>query len=174
MSDFRRSIRRNIHRHPQKSDVKSSNEQAIILAGLNIMQVLEDNANKYLKSLLHYGPASFVGKDWASVLVWYRRRGYRNYEDLTLFGVWAYKADDTIQLAIASKPLKYSASVYNAESYNSVIKQSFKAYYGDDASLPDASNITFETEFDITRRLALRRELADKIIASLRRTIIQF
>lgn len=174
MSDFRRNIRRHIHRHPQKPKTQPNNEQAVILAGLNVMQVLEDNANKYLKSMLHYGPASFAGKDWASVLVWYRRRGYQHYKDLTLFGVWAVAENDSTKLAIANKPLQYTAPVYNAESYNTVIKQSFKAYYSDDASLPDASRIVYEAEFDITRRLALRREIADKLIAELRRTIIQF
>src|SRR5690606_18051701 len=112
-----------------------------------------------------------TGKDWASVLVWYRRRGYQHYKDLTLFGVWAFKDGDATKLAIGNKPLQYTAPVFNAESYNTVIKQSFKAYYGDDASLPDASRIVYETDFDITRRLALRRDIADKIIAELRRTI---
>lgn len=173
MSDFRKSLRRNIRKNTQSKPAQKSNEQAIILSGLNVMQVLEDNAPKYLKTVLHYGPASFVGDDWASVLVWYRRRGYQHYKDLRLLGIWAVKEGDTNKLIIGAKPLKYSAVVYNAESYNTVIKNSFKAYYDDDGSVPDASRIFYETQFDITRRLALRRELSDKLIQWLRHTIIQ-
>lgn len=168
MSDFRKSLRRNIREQAQIKASKPSNEQAIILSGLNIMQVLEENAPKYLHAVLNYGPNSFIGENWASVLVWYRRKGYQNYKDLTLFGVWVVQENATNTIMVGSKPLRYSAVVYNAESYNTVIKQSFKAYYNDDASVPDVSNITFKTPFDITRRLALRREVADKVIHWLR------
>lgn len=142
---------------------KKSNAQAIILAGLNIIQVLEDYAPQYLQSVLYYGPDSFIGKNYACVLVWHRQKGYQNYRELCLSGVWAIQADDKIDIIIGSKVLLFKASVYNAESYHALIKQTFKPYYGDDTSPLGESAIVYRTQFDITRRLALRRELAEEV-----------
>jgi hypothetical protein len=170
MNDYRKSIRRNIQRQIQKNPPKASNEQAIILSGLNIMQVLEDNAPKYLHTVLHYGPDSFIGEGWAVALVWYRRKGYQHYKELTLFGTWLLAKEDETAIIIGTKRLPFSAAVYNAESYNAVIKQTFKPYYGDEISPPSDSSIIYQTTFDLTHRLALRRELADKIILWMRET----
>lgn len=164
MSDYRKQIRRHINRKIQTPTPKASNEQAVILSGLNVMQVLDDNAPKYLQTMLHYGPEPFIGTRWAAILVWYRKKGYQNYKDLTLFGVWALEENGQNQIIIGTKALIYNAAVYNPESYNAVIKQTFKPYYGDDASPPDESRILYRTIFDVTRRLALRRELADKLV----------
>ncbi len=146
---------------------KKSNEQAIILAGLNVMQVLADNAPQYLQTVLYNGPDSFIGKNYACVLVWYRRKGYQNYRELTLSGIWAIDIEETTQLIIGSKILLYNATVYNAESYHSVIKQTFQPYYGDDTTPPGDKAITYRTSFDVSRRLALRRELSEQLILHL-------
>lgn len=166
--DYRKSIRRNLHRSIQPPAEKASNEQALILAGLNVMQVLEDHAPKYLQSYLHYGPASFTGENRAAVLVWYRQKGYQNYKEMTLYGVWIAGDEKQNHVIVATKPLIFTAPVYNAESYNVVIKQTFKPYYDDDLSPPDESRILYQTLFDVTGRLALRRELENKLIHWLR------
>lgn len=145
------------------SKPKKSNAQAIILAGLNVMQVLEDYAPQFLQSVLYYGPASFTGKNYACVLVWHRRKGYQHYRKLRLSGVWAIETEDSTDIIIASKVLLFNASIYNAESYHAVIKQTFKPYYGNDTSPPGDSAIVYRTQFDVTRRLALRRELKGQI-----------
>jgi len=166
--DYRKSIRRNLKRKIQSPAPKASNEQALILAGLNVMQVLEDNAAQYLQSYLHYGPDSFIAENRAAILVWYRKKGYQHYTEMTLYGVWVIGEEQQNRIIIGTKPLTYTAAVFNAESYNTVIKQTFKPYYEDDISPPDESRILYQTTFDVTRRLALRRELADKLVHWLR------
>ena len=131
------------------------------------MQVLADNVPQYLQTVLHYGPDSFIGKDYACVLVWYRRKGYQHYRELTLSGVWAIEAKETTDIIIGSKVLLYNATVYNAESYHAVIKQTFMPYYGDDTTPPGDKAIVYRTSFDVSRRLALRRELAEQLILHL-------
>lgn len=170
MSDHRKRIRRQIKKsiNWQKPTVKPTNPQARILAGLNVLSVLDDNTAKYLRDVLHYGPSSFTGKGWAAALIWYRQKGYHGYQTLMLFGIWAVDADDTTRLLIATKPLKFSAPVYNAESYHALIRQSFKTYYADDGSPPSEDYIIYETTFDPTRRLKLREELATEMIQWLR------
>ncbi|MGJ3240032.1 MAG: hypothetical protein ACFE0Q_15095 [Anaerolineae bacterium] len=171
MSDYRKKIRRQIRRKVQLPQTASRNAQAVILSGLNVLQVLEDTAPKYLSEVLHYGPDTFSGDAWASVLIWYRYPGYHGYKELILFGVWVYEQNNnSTQIAIGTRPLTYRAVVYNPESYNSVIAQSFTPYYGDEASPPDASRVVYQTAFDITRRLALRRELEREIISWMRHT----
>jgi hypothetical protein len=171
MSDHRKNIRRQIKRAItwSKNEAPPTNPQARILSGLDVMRVLEENAYKYLHDILIYGPASFAGNGWAAVLIWYRDKGYHNYRELTLFGLWAVDDNGTTQLQLGTKSLQFSAPVYNAESYNTLIKRGFKTYYGDDGSPPPSENITFTITFDPTARLKLRQMLADEMIQWLRR-----
>jgi hypothetical protein len=170
MSDHRKRIRHQIKKaifwSPQETH--STNPQARVLAGLDVLTVLEENAPKYLQDVLHYGPASFAGRGWASALVWYRDKGYYTYRELTLFGVWVVEEADITQILLGTKPLQYSAPVYNASSYHHLIKNGFKTYYGDSGSPPPRDSIYYETPFDPTARLKLRQTLADEIIQWLR------
>lgn len=166
MSDFRKSIRKALNNDPAPSPKR--NQQSLILASLNLLQALEDNAPKYLQNWLNYGPATFVGEGWASYLVWYREKGYNNYHELWLFGVWAQLENETTSILIGTKPLQFTAPVFNAESYNAIIKTTFKPYYKDNASPPAEDDICFRAVYDETRRLALRRELADALTHALR------
>lgn len=163
---IRRQIKRAIS-WPQ-DETATSNPQAHILAGLDVLHVLEDNAPKYLRDVLFYGPRSFDGQGWAAALIWYRHKGYNNYRDLTLFGVWAVEDGDKTKILLGTKPLKFSAPVYNAESYHALIQRGFKTYYGDDGSPPPPDNISYETLFDATARLKLRQTIAEEIIQQLR------
>src|SRR5688572_31169101 len=113
MNDFRKSIRKALNNQPTPSP--KSNQQSLILANLNLLQVLEDNAPKYLQNWLHYGPASLTGTGWAAYLVWYREKAYHSYHDLYLFGVWAQQVEETTELLIGTKPIKFTAPVFNAE-----------------------------------------------------------
>jgi hypothetical protein len=166
MSDFRKSIRKALNNYQAPSTPR--NAQSLILSNLNLLQVLEDNAPKYLQNYLHYGPAAFVGEGWASCLVWYREKGYNNYQELWLFGAWAKQEEEATIILIGTKPLQFSAPVFNAESYNAIIKTSFKPYYNDKGSPPAEDDIQFRAIYEESRRLALRRELADSIVQALR------
>lgn len=146
------------HHHPQRR-----NEQAIILSGLDVLRPLEAHTPQYLQGVLHYGPETFVGKRSASALIWYRRKGYHHYRKLMLFGVWVAEIDSVTHIIIGSKSLTYTATIYNPESYTKIMKQTFIPYYGNDVSPPDKKGILFQTDFDVTRRLALRRELAEQL-----------
>lgn len=167
--DRRRRIRRQVRRQISPPAQKPpNNTQAKILAGLNIISTLADAAPKYLGDVLHYGPESFVAQGWAAALIWYRAKGYNAHQHLTLFGVWAVDEDEQTPLLVATKNLEFSAALYNAESYHRLIQKGFKTYYGDDGSPPPADNIIVQRTFDPTRRLALRRELAEDISTWLR------
>jgi hypothetical protein len=166
MSDFRKSIRKVLNNNPAPSLLR--NQQSLILSSLNLLQVMEESAPKYLRNWLHYGPAAFVGEGWASYLVWYREKGYNNYQELFLFGVWARQEDESIAMLIGTKPLKFSAPVFNAESYNAIIKTTFKPYYNDKGNPPAEEDVHYRAVYDESRRLALRRELADAIVQALR------
>lgn len=165
MSDFRKSIRKHLSSTPIPP---KSNAQSLVLASLNLMQILEDNAPKYLQNWLHYGPASFLGDSWAAYLLWYREKGYNNYQQLYLFGVWAQKKDELTQLLIGTKTIEFTAPVFNAESYNAIMKTSFKTYYNDKGDAPNDDDIYFRTNYEDSRRLALRRELADALLQGFR------
>jgi hypothetical protein len=162
---FRKSIRKYLDEKPTPP---KANAQSLALATLNLMQVLEDNTPKYLQNWLHYGPATLVGQAWAAYIIWYREKGYDKYQDLWLFGVWARQADEAIELLVGTKPLKFTAPVFNAESYNTIIRTNFKVYYNDTGDAPAEDDIHFRATYDESRRLALRRELADAIIQALR------
>ncbi len=150
--------------YPAKTHIQQRrNEQAIILSGLDVLRVLDNHAPQYLHGVLHYGPDSFVGNQYAAALIWYRRKGYQDYRKLHLFGVWVAQSDDTTQLMIGSKSLMFTAAVYNPESYTAIMKKTFIPYYGNDLQPPDESNILFQTLFDVTRRIALRREIAEQL-----------
>ena len=170
MSNRHKNIRRQIKRATtwSKAETPPTNPQARILSGLDVMRVLEENAYKYLHDVLVYGPGSSAGNGWAAALIWFRSKGYHNYKELTLFGVWSVADGEQTKLLLGTKPLQFSAPVYNAESYNTLIKRGFKTYYGDDGSPPPSDNISYETTFDATARLKLRQTLADEIIQWLR------
>lgn len=167
MSDYRKHIRRQIRRRVSKASVKS-NGQAIILSGLNALQILELEAPKYLDDVLHYGPASFVGNNWAAALIWFRRKGYHEYKELTLLGVWAISKGDESELLIGTKKLHYTAPVFNPESYMQLIKRNFQTHYKDDASPPLQDDSATRIKYETARRLALRQELKDALIQCLR------
>lgn len=169
--DKRRHLRRKIRKaattwdsNPQPT---SANACANILAGLNVMRVLEDKPERLMQKVLHYGPQSYMGEDWAATLIWYRKKGIDNYQTITLFGVWAQESDNDTLLQIGTKQLAFSAAVYNPESYNQLIKGNFTTYYGNNGN-PPPDTVIYETHYDVTKRLVLRQELADKIVRWLR------
>lgn len=173
MSDQRRKrIRRQIRRastwHSQQAPPKKKNEQAHILAGLNVLAVLAETAPDYLPAHTHYGPAAFSGAGWANAVVWYHEAGYEAYRTLTLFGVWVIAQDADHQVIVGAKSLAYSAPIYNAESFHTLIRQGYRTYYADDGTPPAPDHSAYRAPYDITRRLALRRELADVIRVWLR------
>ena len=169
--DKRRHLRRKIRKAATTWDSQPNptppNACANIIAGLNVMRVLEDKPERFMQNVLHYGPQSYVGEDWAATLIWYRKKGINNYQMITLFGVWAQAQDSQTSLQIGTKQLAFSAVVYNAESYNQLIKRNFTTYYGNNAN-PPPDTIIYETQYDVTKRLVLRQELSDTIVRWLR------
>ena len=167
MSNHRKDIRRKIRRTINKPQ-NQSNEQAIILSGLNILQTLEENSYKYFQDVLHYGPSSFVGDNWAAALIWFRQKGYHEYKTITLFGVWAITEGDKTSLLMGTKHLNFTAPVFNPESYMQLIKHNFQTHYKDDGSPPPDDDITLRINYDAAKRLALRQEIKDAIIQWMR------
>lgn len=140
-----------------------------LLSGLNVTEALEAGAPRYLHRYLHYGPALFSGEKWAGLLIWFREQGYHTYQELNLFGVWVVRQETQTRLLVGERHLRYSAPVYNPESYHHIIRQSFKAYYNDDGHPPQGASIFYQALYDPARRLALRQEIADAIIAGFRK-----
>jgi len=168
--DKRRRLRRHIQRFGKVPEKKStSNAQAYVLAGLNVLQSLEEAAHQYVRELLWNGPGSYTGKEWASVVIWLREKGYYNYKELTLFGVWAVKESDGEALLVGTRKLAYSAPIYNSESYQRLIKRDFTAYYGE-GQPPEADDVIHRATWAVDRRLALRQEIRDVLIQYLRLT----
>jgi hypothetical protein len=154
-------------RHSRRKFYKSTsptNAQAIILSGLNVLQTLEEQTPKYLHDVLHYGPKSFVGKDWAAALIWFRKKGYHEYKELTLFGVWAVAHEDENHLLIGIKNLAFTAPVFNPESYMQLIRHNFQTHYKDDGSPPPEGEIVTHTKYNAAKRLALRQDIKDTIV----------
>lgn len=167
MSDYRKQIRKQVRRTIKKP-IQSTNAQATILSGLNVLQTLEVQAPQYLKDVLHYGPESFVGDEWATTLIWFRKKGYHQYKVLTLFGVWAVTNEDETELLIGTKKLKFTAPVFNPESYTQLIKRNFQTHYKDDASSPPDDDIIKRISYNESNRLALRQDLKIAIIQWMR------
>jgi hypothetical protein len=167
--DRRRHLRRRIRRAATTwdSEPKPANTCAHILAGLNAMRVLEDKAERFMRHVLQYGPHAYTGDNWAASLIWYRRKGVNTHQTIKLFGVWIIETDETTSIQIGTKQLAFSAPVYNPESYNTLIKRDFTTYYGNNGN-PPPDTIIYETSYDVTRRLALRQEIADEIMRWLR------
>lgn len=166
----RRRLRKQINRFGSAAEPKrSSNPQAHILAGLNVVQSLEEAAHQYIEDLLWHGSGSFTGQGWASVVIWLREKGYNTYHNLTLFGVWAVEKEAGEELLVGTRQLAYSASVYNAEAYEQLIRRSFTTYYGE-GKPPEADDVLLRVDWDIQRRLALREELRTAIVQHLRLT----
>ncbi|MCA9913027.1 MAG: hypothetical protein KC496_06745 [Anaerolineae bacterium] len=172
MSDKRdrRRLRGQINRFGHAPEPKrSSNPQAHILAGLNVVQSLEEAANQYIEDLLWHGPGSFTGHGWASMVIWLREKGYNTHHNLTLFGVWVVQKEDGEELLVGTRQLPYSAAIYNAESYNHLIQRDFTTYYG--AGLPpEVDDVILRVAWSIERRLALREELRTAFVQHLRLT----
>ena len=168
--DQRRQLRRRIQRATtwdNEAEAKPQNACAHIIAGLNIMRVLEDKPQHLMQNLLHYGPKAYAGKGWASALIWYHKKSIDNYKSITLFGLWAQEVDDTTVLQIGTKALPFNAAVYNAESYNQLIERDFTTYYGHNGN-PPPDSVSYESVYDVTRRIAQRQEIADAVLRWLR------
>lgn len=169
MRDSKRHIRQQIQRPGSVDHAPPSHPLLTILNGLNIADSLTTGAPHYLHKLLHYGPRAYTGKTWAAILIWMRESGYYSYQELTLFGVWAQQQDDQIQILIGVRHLHYSAPVFNAESYQKIIRQNFTTYYGDDGHPPHAGELFFQTAYDPLHRLGLRQEIATELTQGFRR-----
>lgn len=166
MSKTRRPGRRFRWGHDRPA--RKTSVQGAILAGLNALQVLDEQAPSYLREVLHYGPASFAKAGWAAALVWSRKKGYQHYATLTLYGVWVVQQGEHNDIQLGHKTLHYSAPIYNPESYFSLIRQDFRTYYGDDGSPPPTEQLHYHVRYDPTQRLALRATLEAEIVRGLR------
>ncbi len=166
----RRRLRKQINRFGKTPEPKRrSNPQAHILAGLNVVQSLEEAAHQYIEELRWHGSAAYAGQGWASVVIWLREKGYNTYRNLTVFGVWAVEEKGSEELLVGTRQLTYNAPVYNAESYMYLIQRDFTTYYGE-AKPPEADDVLLQVAWSVERRLALREELRTAIVQHLRLT----
>jgi len=133
------------------------------LDGLNAFGFLDDLKTRWRGSSVCYGPKARQGSGWAGVMVWFRQSGYYGYKTLTLFGIWAVLDSGQTQIIIGTKTLDFAAPVYNAESYQYQIKRGFKVYYGDDGSPPSTHARFYQTHYDPTQRLSLRRAIKSEL-----------
>lgn len=164
----RRRLRRQINRFGNAPERKPpASPQAYILAGLNVLQALEETAQQYVADVLWYGPGAFAGEGWASAVIWMREKGYHTYRELTVFGVWAVSGDDAESILMGTRRLSYSAAIYNAESYQRLIQRDFTTYYGA-APPPSEDDILYRAAWAVERRLALRQQIRDEITHHLR------
>lgn len=168
MSDFRKSIRKQIQSPAQPSPVIAS-IPANILSGLNILRVLEDKSPTYLSKWLHYEPQAFATKSWANVVVWFRPTGYHNYQTLSLLGAWALQKGDQTEVTIGLTTLQYSAPVFHPESYQTVMKRTYQPYYGEGKDAPQGDNITLQFTYNAMQRLVHRQACTDAINTAFRR-----
>ncbi len=134
-----------------------------VLDALNVFDSLEDMVRRKPHTFFLHGPGVYKGKDWQGVLVWYRRKGWQSYKKLAIFGVWAAQTDDAIRLIAGTKTLDFTAAVYTAEAYHTLIKRDFRTYYGDEGSSPVGVEILYEVHYHPTLRLSLRRALEQVI-----------
>ena len=149
-----------------------TNPYAKTLAGLNALQSLNDGALRHLQSVLMYGPGSFVGDEWASVLIWIRQRGYHGYQHLTLYGIWALAGKQGCDLQIGYKKRPFRAPIYNPEAYHQLIRYGFEAYYGEDAADPPLDTILYQTGYEPQHRIELRRIIATELAKGMRSPIL--
>jgi hypothetical protein len=134
-----------------------------VLDTLNVLDDLEEMVRRKPPTFFLHGPGVYKGKNWQGVLVWYRRKGWQSYKKLMIFGIWAMQTEEHIRIVAGTKTLAYTAAVYTAEAYHTLIKRDFRTYYGDEGSSPDGIEIIYEVHYHPTLRLSLRRALAQVI-----------
>lgn len=140
------------------------NASARILDGLNAMQAMDQIALREFDDIRLFGPKAFQSEQKACVCVWYLPNGYNAYQELTLFGLWAVTGDDEqTQIIIGTRKRPYTAPIYNAESFWTLIRSDYRTYFQDDHAPPFPADRLYDQPFDITRRIAMRQEI-DRII----------
>lgn len=163
MSDRRKRIKRFRADTFKWERTPPKNAAASILDGLNAMQVMDRVMLHSYDGVRVYGPKSFQAKGCAGVVVWMLPHGYDSYRELVLFGIWAVENEGKTQIIIGTKRLKYTAPVFNAESFWTLIKRGYDTYYDDNRQPPEAGDRLFAVPFDPMRRIALREEIASVV-----------
>lgn len=130
-----------------------------VLDALNVLDSLENIVRRKPHTFFLHGPRVYQGSNWQGVLVWYRRKGWQSYKKLIILGVWAIQRQAGLQLIVGTKTLEYSAAIYTAEAYHTLMKRDFRTYYGDDGSSPEGVAILYEVTYHPTLRLSLRQAL---------------
>jgi hypothetical protein len=138
--------------------------QAVILSGLNVLQVLEDHAGQHFETVLYNGPRAYSGQGWAAGVVWFRARGLHHYRRVTLFGLWVVARDEQTELLVGTKTLPYGAPVYNPEAYLQLIRRDYQIYYPDDGSPPPDQTITTHILYNPEERLAMRQAVSAALL----------
>ena len=151
---LRRIAQRKNKPPPPTSDLEQ------ILDALNTLDVMRDAYRRQTTDFLCYGPRSFKQDNWASVVIWYRQKGYHGYQTLYLFGIWIVRANQQYEVIIGRRDLSYAAPVYVAEAYHQLIRKGFKVYYDDSGTPPTESDTRhYRVIYDPTKRLAIRQEV---------------
>jgi|FLYN01.1.fsa_nt_gi hypothetical protein len=160
-------LRRIAQRKREEANAPKQDDLAAILDGVNAWGFLEDLKQSGLKQINCYGPKSLRGYipiSWVGVVVWCKPKGYYHYETLTLLGIWAYEEAGTPHITLGAKALKFSAPIFNPESYYHHLKRRFDLYYTGDGAPPQDSSRLYTIKYEPSERLeiraAIQRELA--------------
>jgi hypothetical protein len=159
-------LRRIEQKKREQANAPKQDDLAAILDGVNAWGFLEDIKKAKLEQITCYGPKSFRGHTsapWVGVVLWYKPRGYFHYETLTLLGLWAYEDSGERFLTLGMKALKFTAPIFNAESYYHHIKRRFDLYYPGDASPPSDGIQLYSVQYDPSKRLEIRAAIQQEL-----------
>jgi hypothetical protein len=161
-SRYEAILRRIEQKKREQASAPRQDDLAAILDGVNAVGFLEDIKKAKLEPIICYGPKSFRGHTpapWVGVVLWYKPRGYYYYETLTLLGLWAYEEASESRLVLGMKTLRFSAPIFNPESYYHHIRRGFDIYYPGDASPPSNGLRLYTVHYEPSRRLEIRAEI---------------
>ncbi|MGB1285440.1 MAG: hypothetical protein ACPG7F_02810 [Aggregatilineales bacterium] len=139
----------------------SSLAPAQLLNHLNVLDILTPTLRRRSLSVILCGVRvrhqSQQGR--SCVVVWYRQPDAGSHHTLYLFGIWVLQTDDQNEILIGTKTLPYSASVYVAEAYHTLIKKDYTIYYDDDGSPPEGDALLYQQIYTPKKRLDIRQDI---------------
>jgi hypothetical protein len=176
-SRFEEIMRRIQQRKAQEAAQSKQDTLADALDAVNALGLLESIKKRPPAALSAYGPKVFSkvqryrfrsdsissqslseGSYWTGAVLWYKPKGYGQYETLTLLGIWAIDRENTIELLLGTKQLAYNMPLFNPESYYYHLRRGFSVLYDGDASPPDGQPL-YQTRYQPQARLTLRAAL---------------
>jgi hypothetical protein len=169
MDDSRRQeiMRQLAHRQHQRKHAPQraqQNDLAQIINDVDAWGKLEQLTGARALKRRCFGPQAARGFEptpWVGVVIWCKGQGYYGFKELTLLGIWALPAHQTVRLIMGEKILPYAAPTYEAGAYHKIIQRHFDLYYQDDGHPPETP--IFSVDYDSAQRLQIRAQLRDEL-----------